>query len=193
MFQSTQESTMQPPFFVLIAAAALNTFACSSARVPASSSASDAGLNSDGDAANIDIDAGPNPECNAVAQEGASVSATGSTSAAPKPTGGTTVDGIYVLTTIVGYGSAQAIPYKNRSTLEARGLIVNVVEDTGKGDVRKTGSGVVTGTTLTLTETCAFPKRRLLTEQASFTASATEILLYGASGGITFVQTFTKK
>jgi hypothetical protein len=141
----------------------------------------------------IEIDAGPNLECNAIAQQGSSVSATGSADPAPKPAGGTTVDGTYVLTSVVGYGSAQAIPYKNRSTLEAKGLVVNVVEDTGKGDVRKTGTGTVVDVTLTLTETCAFPKRKLLIERANFTATATEIRLYGSAGGITLVQTFTKQ
>jgi hypothetical protein len=169
--------------------------ACSSSTVPVTREDADAGLRDAATArdAAIEVDAEPDLECNSIAQQGSIVRATGSADPAPKPAGGTTVDGTYVLTSVVGYGSAQAIPYKNRSTLEAKGLVVNVVEDTGKGDVRKTGTGTVVDTTLTLTETCAFPKRKLLIERANFTATATEIHLYGSAGGITLVQTFTKQ
>ena len=85
------------------------------------------------------------------------------------------------------------VDYKSKSTLQATGLTVNVVEDTGSGDVRKTGTGVVSGATLTLTETCAFPARTLRVERADFTATSDRIELFGDVSGRTLVQTFRKR
>jgi hypothetical protein len=98
-----------------------------------------------------------------------------------------------VLTATTVYGTQRPIQGRSKSTLEKAGLIVNVVTDDGQGDARKTGNGVVQGTTLNLTETCAFPKRALKVERAAFTATASDIKLYGAAGGLTFEQTYTKQ
>jgi hypothetical protein len=174
------------------------SLACSSS-APAPALVPDSGAQ-EADAAATDaqadagsVDAAPNPECNSLIQLGTAVSASFSKGPAPTPTGGTTVDGMYVLTAIVGYGAGPGFVYSLKSTLEAKGLQVNVVEDNGTGDKRKTGNGVVSNTTLTLTESCAFPKRRLLVEKAAFTATATEISLYGQVGAFTLVQTYTKQ
>jgi hypothetical protein len=170
--------------------------ACSSASPVISpvpdSGGQDAGA-TDAQADTATVDAAPNPECNSLTQLGTAVAVTFNKSPAPPPTGGTTVDGVYVLTSIIGYGTGAAFSLSSKSTLQAKGLEVNVVEDTGTGDKRKTGTGVVQQTALTLTETCAFPKRKLLVEQASFTATATEISLYGQVGPFTLVQTYTKQ
>ena len=138
-------------------------------------------------------DSGRPEECNSLEQAGEFVEARAEAGAAPKPEGGTTRDGVYVLESVVLYGATQAFEYRNKSTLQAAGLTVNVVEDLGRGDTRKTGSGVVSNTTLTLTETCAFPARSLRVERAEFTATADRILLFGAVGGRTLVQTFRKQ
>ena len=138
-------------------------------------------------------DSGGLRACNAITQAGGFVAARSDPGAPPTPAGGTTNDGLYVLDSIVLYGVTQAFDYKSKSTLQATGLTVNVVEDTGSGDVRKTGTGVVSGATLTLTETCAFPARTLRVERADFTATSDRIELFGDVSGRTLVQTFRKR
>ena len=157
--------------------------------------ASDAGAGEDGAAPaepDAEPDAGRAGECNALEQAGEFVAARSEPGAAPKPAGGVTEDGRYVLESVVLYGTTQAIDYRNKSTLQTVGLTVDVIEDTGRGDSRKTGTGAVRATTLTLTETCAFPSRPLRVERADFTATADRIELFGAVGGGTLVQTFRK-
>lgn len=138
------------------------------------------------------VDSGGRRECNLLAQAGDFVAARTDPGAPPKPAGGVTQDGTYVLASVILYGATQAFDYQNKSTLQATGLTVNVVEDIGRGDTRKTGTGMVSGATLTLTETCAFPARPLRVERAEFTATSEQILLFGAVGRQTLVQTFQK-
>ena len=146
----------------------------------------------DAGATEAGADSGGLRACNAVTQAGGFVAARSDPGAPPTPAGGTPRDGLYVLDSIILYGGMQAFDYKSKSTLQATGLTVNVVEDTGSGDVRKTGTGVVSGATLTLTETCAFPTRTLRVERADFTATSDRIQLFGDVSGRTLVQTFRK-
>ena len=132
-------------------------------------------------------------QCNSVKQQGSVVTATASADKAPVPAGGTPASGAYVLTSVVEYGASQLIPYQNTSSLEVAGTTVYIVENTGKGDKRKNGDGTVNGTHFTLKETCAFPARSLLVEEADFTATDSQIMLFGAVGAVTLVQTYTRK
>ena len=176
--------------------------ACTSSSVSPTSASSQ----TPGDAAQMNQDAAPPTQdaeavdasttpaqCNTLVQQGKPVVVTADPAEAPTASGGRTRDGSYVLTSMVLYGTPRPFDYALSSTLEAQGLRVNVLEDSSKGETRKTGDGKVEGALLTLTETCAYPKRALLVETAKFTATETTIALHGEVGGRTLVQTYTRQ
>ena len=143
------------------------------------------------DANSTQVDAGM--MCNMLEHAGETVALKLQSGAAPPPTGGTAADGLYALSAINAYGSASEISYKLRSTLEKRGESVDVLESDDRGDRRKTGDAVVVGTTMRITETCAFPARRLQTERAPFSTTSTEIRLYVNVSGVVVEQIYTRK
>lgn len=143
------------------------------------------------DASTNEVDAGA--MCHSLVHVGSLVTLKVQPGVAPSPTGGSAADGVYFLSAINAYGNALPGSYKLQSTLEKRGNKVDVLESDERGDRRKSGEGIVIGTSMRINETCAFPTRRLQSEQAPFSATSTEIRLYGNVMGVVVEQIYTRK
>ena len=98
-------------------------------------------------------DVPPGQECNALANVGGIVTPTCTTGTAPTGTGGTIVDGTYVLTSATKYDASCTTPVPFAETVEIAGDCLQVVF----GDILSgTDSGRLTtqGTSIAFTQTC---------------------------------------
>ena len=132
------------------------------------------------------------------------------TDPAPAAAGGTIANGTYVLTSETLHGESHFPPgtfdaQKVTSTLEVTGAVLqDVSKDTMATVKRSTNTVAVTGTSLTLTQTCSFPAKdggASAAKATPFTANATTLSLFVAlapvatllPAGGTFEIVYTKK
>lgn len=144
-----------------------------------------------------DVPAGQ--ECNTLANVGDLVTPTCVTGTAPSGTGGTLVDGTYVLTSQDKYGSSCTSPFSFSETLAVAGDCIQVVSG---GILPATASVRITtqGNAISFTQTCVHvdtdgavvtPDMRM----KSYTAASTTLTLFAvdATTGNTDVSVFTRR
>jgi hypothetical protein len=117
----------------------------------------------------------------------------------PAPAGGALGDGIYVLTSAKEYGTKMAdgatLGVIGSFTLEVTGPVIQVLslDDKGKEE-RQTYTTSVSGSTMTMTQTCRYPSGTLEPPQSGeFTATGTAFhTIIAGSGTGTFDITYTR-
>lgn len=136
--------------------------------------------------------------CNDVEQQGKEVDLEGSHEAAPLPTGGTIVDGTYVLTSSVLHTSDRSHGSKlvgmGRITMRVNGSTSQLVRNGADGRERRTTvNRVSSGNTTTLHTTCASPaKGKESTSVTNYTATANTLQFITPGPAGTVVATYTR-
>ncbi|NOU29505.1 MAG: hypothetical protein HOO96_16500 [Polyangiaceae bacterium] len=152
-----------------------------------SSSSSSSGGSSGSDGGN---------QCNTLTQEGALVRmASANPGEPPAAKGGTIATGKYTLTSATYYKTVTELPISAKLTLEKLpgDTFAAISTKNGNEDRRSTATIATSGATLTLTETCAFPSEIAPPGSAEYTATATELRLYGKVDTLVLEQVYTKK
>jgi hypothetical protein len=125
----------------------------------------------DGGAAGVD--------CDAIANVGAVISVTSEAGPPPALTGGTVIDGTYVLTSEVFYnGESDDTITSKRTLVIAEGTLKNVESKDGDPDRIIAGTYSTSGTALTLSTVCP----RATTLVFPYTATATTVALLTNDG-----------
>jgi hypothetical protein len=135
--------------------------------------------------------------CNALTDVGSLVTPTCATGAMPRGTGGTIVDGTYVLTAQTYYNEAACSPVAISGTIELAGGCLQLVAAAPLGT---TGSFTFTvqGADMTMTETCVNPAGATPdAPTTTFTATPTSFTRYTMNSGTSSpnpdrVEVFTK-
>ena len=144
------------------------------------------GPSSDAGPCSRDPDAGG--DCNAIAQQGSQVIATFTSGDPPAPTGGTIVDGTYVLTSATYYGT-MVTSTVSETAVVASGCIMAVLTDQQSGAIERNNLAYTTsGTDLTETHTCPLST---VTTTVSFSTTATTLTLSYTIDGATRVGVYT--
>lgn len=190
---------------LLLAIGALYTFVafagCSSSSEPGTSSGStpdgggggvDSSVSPDSSVADSsvpDTSVNPTGACNTLANVGTSVSETANAAAVPVMTGGTIVDGTYVLTSNVQYAGSGAGSKTHKRTLAISGTTLQLVNsDNGGPDVHVTIKVAPVGAELNEMGTC--PAGFALTP-GTYTATATTLEIQ--KNGSKQLETYTKQ
>jgi hypothetical protein len=133
------------------------------------------------------------PECNKLANLGSPVPGNLVANAAPAPTGGTLVDGTYVLTKYQVYtgpgGQSGPSGQSLASTLALAGSTYEAVSSTGGSDTRVNGTFTTSGTSYTATVTCPGGPTTAL----GYTFDGTTFVQLGNVGVNTLELTYTKR
>ena len=135
--------------------------------------------------------ASPGPACNTLVNDGPTVSLMLSTATAPPATGGTVVDGTYVLSGATAYtnGGVTAPPTSFRAVMQIAGNIMQQVGTFNGAEQRYTSTFSTSGSNVTTMDTCPAPK----TATHQFIATATNIHIIDSSAVGTVEQTYTKR
>ncbi len=145
------------------------------------------------DAAAVDGSTRPQA-CNVVADVGSHVAWNNVASVPPTPSGGTIVDGTYVLvdlTTYTGPGGKQGPTGETvRSTVQIAGNVSQVVSELNGSTNRNTMTFTTNSTSIAHTETCPGKNTHL----SAFTASESTIKVFvrGPSASETIVETYAR-
>lgn len=179
---------------LMLVSGALLVAACENNAPPASSGPLsdagigfyDAGLSLDASSSRSDAggsDAGGS--CNAITQRGETVTWVSSTNAAPVATGGTPVDGLYILTDFKIYTSELAdgtvVSVIGKATAEIAGSTFSVLLTTPGGeDRRNTETLTLSDTNVTATETCRLDASDagLSTRTGQYSATSTSFTIH---------------
>jgi major membrane immunogen (membrane-anchored lipoprotein) len=166
---------------VVAMAAMVAVTACGS-----SATAPDAGP-ADADASDAPADAGDN--CNGLAPLGPLVTATCDTGAPPPATGGTIVDGTYLLSESHFFGTCAA-SMLGETLVISGGKIESLAIDAGGAVLRKSLSYTASGSGTTMVETQTCPLSVVATIRFSATPTTLTIYLVNSLG--TRLSTFTR-
>ena len=132
---------------------------------------------------------GASGDCNTLTNVGTVVSETTNASALPAMTGGTIVDGTYVLSSAVEYAGSTADTKTHKRTLKISGTTIQIVNsDNGGPDVHATLSIAPSGNKMNETMTC--PVAGAVT-QGAYTATATTLAIL--KDGENLIETYTKQ
>lgn len=136
---------------------------------------------------------GSTQACNALADDGPTVTPTAVASAGPSPAGGAITDGTYVLSTVTLYTGPGG------STIAPNGTFSGVIQISGSrmlqvgaingAEQRYVSTFTTSGTSISTTDTCPTPKSATL----SFSATATGLRIYDSTIGGTLEQAFSKR
>ena len=147
------------------------------------------------DAGSTDAQGDASVVCNTVVNQGPEVQAQVVQQAAPVATGGTVVDGMYVLTSQIEYAPGASVDGEDALTIVVAGstwqeVATNAV-DGGLVTARATFAWTVAGTAFGLMLTCpqGAPGVQLM---GTYTASPTEIILYFLDSSSSEALTLTK-
>jgi hypothetical protein len=173
---------------LLPAIGALLTFVsfvgCSSSSEPGTSSGSTVA-----DGGGTDSGVNPTGACNAIANVGTPVAETANAAALPAMTGGTIVDGTYVLISNVQYAGSSAGTKTHKRTLAISGTTIQLVNSDDAGaDVHVTLKIAPSGNALNETLTCP---TGLPFTPGTYTATATTLAIQ--KSGSQQVETYAKQ
>lgn len=128
--------------------------------------------------------------CNHLVNDGPEVRYLDGPETAPTPMGGTILDGMYELTAITLYGVSQPAPDTiARAVFQFAGTTIQQVGELDGAEQKYTSKFAVSGTVLTIDDTCPKPNR----DQPAFTATSTDLRFFIASGGGTLEMVLTKR
>jgi len=198
---------MRTDLVIATLALLLAAVACSSSESAIAGPDASAALDAESaDAAAMDDAADAEPDfgerCNGLTQQGTRIQATGSTAKVPAPTGGDVPDGIYVIvsTTLRGPGIGDgpvAGTFSPATTVQIRGKTYSDIVTTSSGDVRTSGSVLVSGTSTSFTSTCAYPKPASgngpVMQSGSYSRTTSGFIVYAEANGTMIEQAYGKK
>jgi hypothetical protein len=128
--------------------------------------------------------------CNALVNDGPTITIMASTSGAPAPTGGTIVDGTYVLTAATVFGVSSIPQVTASAVFQFSGNTMQQVGTVNGQLKRYTSTFTTMGTSISTTDTCPAPDMGTY----GFSATATEISVFDTRAALGVLgQTYTKR
>jgi hypothetical protein len=179
---------MVPPLPVFWPGLALATLPLVAGGCRSSTAGVDAGAGDDAGGDASAFDAGEN-DCNGLSQVGPAVTATCAAGAAPAALGGTVLDGTYVLTATVLFGTC-ALPDLSETLVISQGTVESLATSADGTVTRKSLTYEIPqpGTLLVETQTCPSG----LIANIRYSATPTTLTIYLTNALTTRVSTFTR-
>jgi len=127
--------------------------------------------------------------CNTLVNDGPTITVMTSSDPAPVPLGGGLVDGTYDFSAGTFYGPATVDVPTIRAVLEISGRTMQQVGSIDGDERRYSSTWSISGTTLSTTDTCPTS----YSESFEFTATATELRIYGELDSGILEQIYTRR